>query len=113
MEGNKKLKDATLTTYKDGKVTNQITCDDGSFDLTLAYDDDFILEFSKKGYVSKKINFNTNNITSTTKNYGYKYYDFGVKLFKEKEGTDYSNFQDPVALVSYCECADKFVHKKL
>ena len=112
-EGKKPLKESTIIIYKDNKVMNQITSRDGKFELSLAYDDDFVLEFSKKGYVSKRINFNTKNITSTTIHYGYEFSQFGVLLFKDKEGTDYSNFQDPVALISYCECVDKFVHKKL
>lgn len=111
MEGNKYLKDATVILYKNDKVLNQIDSPKGSFEFTLSYDESYILEFSKKGYVSKKLEINTNNVSFTEGKYGYEY-SFGVKLFKEQEGTDYSNFEDPVASILYCECADKFVYKK-
>lgn len=113
-EGKKPLKESTIIIYKDNKVIEQIAAIDGKFDFILEYDNDFILEFSKKGYVSKKIHINTENITNLIqRKYGYAYSGFGVILFKEIEGTDYANFKDPVALISYCECADRFMHKRL
>ena len=113
MEGKKNLKDATIIVYKNNKVVTQFTPTNGKFTMQFTYDESYVLEFSKQGYVSKKLEINTNNITLAANKYGFEYSGFAVKLFKEKEGTDYSNFEDPVVLISYCECVDKFVYRKL
>lgn len=112
-EGNKKLKDATITVYKNGKVADQITSTNGKFALSLAYDQSFVLEFSKQGYVSKKLEVNTSNVTCPEQKNAYIYSGFNVRLFKEKEGTDYAHFENPVGVISYNACSNKFESKLL
>ncbi len=62
-EGKTKLEGSTITVFEDGKKSGSSkTNSSGKFGFDLKMDHQYILEFSKVGYVSKKISVNTKGI---------------------------------------------------
>ncbi|RMG81132.1 MAG: hypothetical protein D6707_05310, partial [Bacteroidetes bacterium] len=100
-EGKSKLPDAVITVYKNGSKVNSVTtADNGRFALELDLGASYILEFSKPGYVSKKISINTKGPPPEDAEYGYEY-PISVTLFKEIEGLDVSILKQPIGKIFY------------
>src|SRR5690606_4683301 len=85
-----------------GKViANHISGPKGVFEFKLNYGNDYIIAFSKDGYVTKLINVLAKNVTQDMVSIGQKDQDWTVGLFKYMEGIDYSDLDHPVGKVYF------------
>src|SRR5581483_458002 len=56
-ENDKRLPGAVVTVMEGGNTVNTINTSDGRFSLHLDPDKDYIITFSKSGYITKRISF--------------------------------------------------------
>jgi len=97
-----RLEGATVTLIQDGKTVNKtITGKNGRFDFTLDFGFDYLIEFSKAGYVAKRLSVNTKNVPAEDASFGFEFGGFQVELFKEMEGLDVSILDKPIGKVYF------------
>lgn len=99
------IEGVTITVIEDEeKKSEATTTKKGRYELNLEMNKDYTIEFSKAGYVSKRISVSTEP-TSKCKVKNWET-DIGpsVSLFKFLSGVNYSMFKNPVA---YYEFTDK------
>lgn len=77
------------------------------FSFNLERNQDYTIEVSKPGYVSRKISIST-HLPAEVKLSPVFYFEFEIDLFKEKIGMDDYYLDFPVALVSYDKKRDVF-----
>ena len=112
-EGRIRLSGAAVTLLKSGVQQDRIvTTQSGKFAFEMPLGPDYMLVFSKKGYVTKKINFITKDIPAGKAKFGFTYSGFEVGLFKETYGLDVSILQNPIGQISYDPKLDNFEHDK-
>lgn len=75
--------------------------------LKLEYGNEYLLSFSKPGYITKKIEVKTNVAVEHGKQ-GFEPYKIGVRLFKQYEGVNIVVYNQPVAIVNYQARIDAF-----
>lgn len=110
-EEKNKLDKVSITVYENEQfVTKFLTESNGKFRFQLNYDSDYILEFSKPGYISKKFNVNTKGISMEDQDFGHEYGGWNVSLIKAFEGMDLLLFDKPFAKIYYNDEKRKFVH---
>lgn len=97
-DGNKE--GSKITIEKDGKKWKSRNGDDGSDDVALEYQHDYLFSFSKPGYVTKKIFISTKVPKSALKD-GFDPYAFDITIFKQYEGVNIVMFNQPVAKIVY------------
>jgi hypothetical protein len=98
-EDGHELKNANVSLLKNNVLLTEITTDkNGSFSFTLKPENQYMLLFSKQGYVSKKIYVNTENIPSNT---SIVRSGIDVELFREIDGVDFSILNDPIGKFYY------------
>ncbi|MBL4758077.1 MAG: hypothetical protein JKY32_10765 [Rhizobiales bacterium] len=101
-EGKVKLVGATVTVYEDGNKTGSVIVNaTGKFGFDLLMDHQYIIEFSKAGYVSKKISVNTKGVPPEDAEFGFEFGGWQVLLFKKVEGLDVSILDNPVGKIFY------------
>lgn len=71
----------------------------GKFIITLEFDKEYMLSFSKKDYVTKKVFFDTK---VKEKQYVWPY-PFTIELFKMVDGLDVTALDEPVTKIAYLE----------
>ncbi len=104
---------AFIQVYQDGSLIDKITTGrNGRFDLILDYDHEYIVEVGKKGFVSKRLQFNTGSVPEDGQAWGYEYGGFVVDLFKELDGVDYSMLDEPVTKIYFDTRTQGFDHDK-
>jgi len=109
MEGSRKLDKAVITLYKNGQVDKKAkTPTTGKFTFMLLPDNDYLIEISKVGYVSKKISISTKDVPADKVKKGFPPYPIQISLFKEIEGLDVSILEQPIGKVKYDEKKDNF-----
>ncbi|MBL4658290.1 MAG: hypothetical protein JKX73_09840, partial [Flavobacteriales bacterium] len=102
LEDSKPLKRAILVLEKNGEeVQKIITAPNGKFTLILESNNDYILFFKKKGYVTKFINYNTMNVPDDKVAGLYGEFIFELELFKEMDGLNTAILDFPVFKVKY------------
>lgn len=98
-EEGRELQNVNVSLQKNKITVNEISTDEiGGFSFTLKSDNQYILVFSKSGYVSKKILVNTENVpinTSVVRS------GIDVELFKEIDGVDFSILNQPIGEFFY------------
>jgi len=98
-EEGRELQNVNVSLQKNRITVNEISTDEiGGFSFTLKSDNQYILVFSKSGYVSKKILVNTENVpinTSVVRS------GIDVELFKEIDGVDFSILNQPIGEFFY------------
>ncbi|MBL0343221.1 MAG: hypothetical protein IPP71_21600 [Bacteroidetes bacterium] len=77
------------------------------FDLDLKVGCDYILSFSKPGYITKKIALNT-NAPADRASQGFYPFNFEVNLFKQYDGVNIVVFNQPVGKISFNRLIDDF-----
>ncbi|MCB0755029.1 MAG: hypothetical protein KDB98_05510, partial [Flavobacteriales bacterium] len=98
-EGWKGLGETNLTLYKNGSVDKSFTTSsNGKFEFLFEPNATYILDVSKPGYVTKKIEFNTTVPVEMSMVWEF---DFIVELFQDQSGLDKAIFLNPVAKVHY------------
>src|SRR6185437_5975137 len=102
-ENDRKLPGAVITVYDGATVVNTDNSSDGKFDFQLDPDKDYVITFSKPGYITKRISFSTKNITADRGKYGFAPFTIEeVDIFPEIPGTDIDQIlQQPVAKINY------------
>lgn len=94
------LSQTRVVVYKDGAKERSITSGLNKFTLDLDINHDYILEFEKDGFVSKKISFNTHAPAEASAN-GFTPFDFAVSLFKQYDDINIVVFNQPVGVIRY------------
>ena len=108
-EGKSKLVGSTVTVYEDGdKFGAIVTNASGKFGFELMMDHEYIIEFSKSGYVSKKISVSTKGVPEDEAEFGFEFGGWQVGLFKNMEGLDVSILDNPVGKIFYVEADNGF-----
>ena len=77
------------------------------FDLDLKLNCDYVISFSKPGYITKKIALNT-NAPGERASQGFYPFNFEVNLFKQYDGVNIVIFNQPVGKISYNRLIDDF-----
>ncbi len=77
------------------------------FDLDLKVNCDYVISFSKPGYITKKIQLNT-SAPADRISQGFYPFNFEVNLFKQYDGVNIVVFNQPVGKISYNRLIDDF-----
>jgi tetratricopeptide (TPR) repeat protein len=108
-----KLSGVDIVVIQDGVLIEKVkTRTNGRFDLLLNFDHEYIIEANRPGFVSKRMNVNTNNVPEDEQLWGYEYGGFAIDLFKNIEGVDFSILDKPVAKIYYDPNAQNFTYDK-
>ena len=107
-EGKSRLNDAVIKVFKNGTAINEETSSNGKYSFLLDYDANYTIEYSKNGYITKRVAFNTSNVSEEEKLYEWDFPTV-VSLFKRIEGVDYSILDKPIGKV-YFEPGEGFIH---
>jgi hypothetical protein len=100
-ETNKRLAGATITIKRNGSVWKTISPpENGKFEVSLLPDADYMLEFSKPGHVTKKIQVSSKGVPPEDAKYGLEF-PLELNLFEKIEGLDVSILNQPIAKVKY------------
>ncbi|MCI5057553.1 MAG: hypothetical protein MRY83_15675 [Flavobacteriales bacterium] len=75
--------------------------ENGDFSFKLPLGSDYLIEFSREGYITKIININTKGINRSDIQKNYKFEDINVDLFQEVEDLDVSILTKPIAKIVY------------
>jgi tetratricopeptide (TPR) repeat protein len=100
-ETKKRLGGATITIKKNGTVWKTLTSpDNGKFEVSLLPDADYMIEFSKPGHVTKKIQVSSKGVPPEDAKYGLEF-PLELNLFEKIDGLDVSVLNQPIAKVKY------------
>ena len=98
-EEGHELQNANVLLLKNNIPVNEVTTDEiGGFSFTLKTDNQYMIVFSKSGYVSKKILVNTENVPTNT---SILRSGIDVELFREIDGVDFSILNQPIGEFFY------------
>jgi len=101
-EKGEQLRGAVISLYADSTLKSSITADSGEFDFTLQPDTDYMLTFTKPGYITKCISFSTKNVPAARAKLGFSPYDIEISIYKKIDGVDVNPLQQaPLAMVRY------------
>lgn len=99
-----RLEEVTVTIYEDNeKLFDTITSKKGKFEITLKMSADYIIEFSKPGYVSKSISVSTVPPDKCTVRKWSDDIGPAVSLFKYVSGVNYAVYKRPFAYFEFTE----------
>ncbi len=94
-------KEGEINLYENGQFVKSIPSDrSGRFKMDLEISKDYIFEFSKDGYVTKKISINT-EVPESFKNKAFTPIYFAVELFNQYEGVNTVVFSQPVGIIKF------------
>ncbi|MDT8413163.1 MAG: carboxypeptidase-like regulatory domain-containing protein, partial [Vicingaceae bacterium] len=97
----KRFEGVTITIKRNGAVWKTITSpSNGEFILELPPDAVYLVEFSKSGFTTKRIEFSTKNVPAEDAKYGFGF-PMEISLFEEVEGLDVSILNQPIAKVAF------------
>ncbi len=103
-----KIVGCNIVVHKNGVPAAYSKSDNqGLFSLNLELGASYMLEFSRKGYVSKKININTSD---APKEESYNMKNIAVDLFREQTAKDFSILNRPIAKIIYNVQQNAFVY---
>jgi len=101
-EKGQSLKGAIISVYNDSTLIETQTSEDGEFNLTLQPDTDYMLTFTKPGYITKCISFSTKNVPAARAKQGFTPYDIEISVYRKVQGVDANSLmQAPLAMVRY------------
>jgi hypothetical protein len=109
-DGKKRLDGAEIILYKNNKeVTKIITDKSGKANFILEPDNEYLIKFTKTGFVSKSLKMDTRNVPDSDIREGTA---FGsapvVELFQEIEGLDVSILNQPAGILVYSKATKNF-----
>ena len=101
-EGGAVMAGVKLTVKAGGtQIKTDVSDASGEFFVTLDYGKDYILEFSKSGYATKKISVKAAGVTKEQVSVGQKYSSWEVSMLHFVEGIDYSALDKPVGEIFF------------
>jgi len=104
------LDNAKITVYQNSrKLKNIESSKDGLFNFELDLNKKYSVEFSKVGYVSKKVEVNSSlpvGITGTWR------IEFSISLFQMYPGLDVSILEDPITKIKYKKQTEDFGYEE-
>lgn len=110
LDDGEKPSGVVVTVEKNGAQFKKISISEtGKFAVSITYQDEFILSFEKKGYVTKKIAIST-IVPKSILDEGYDPITFKVGMFKQYEGMNTVIFNQPVSRYKYDEKTDDFIY---
>jgi tetratricopeptide (TPR) repeat protein len=100
-ETKKRFEGVTITIKKNGTVWKTLTSESsGKFNAGLEPDGIYLIEFSKPGHVTKRIEFSTKNVPEDDAKYGFEF-PMEMNLFEKMDGLDVSILNKPIAKVAF------------
>ncbi len=100
-ETKKRFEGVTITVKRNGTVWKTLTSESsGKFQAALEPDAVYVLEFSKPGHVTKRIEFSTKNVPPDDAKYGFEF-PMEMNLFEKIDGLDVSILNKPIAKVAF------------
>ena len=100
-ETKKRMEGATITVKRNGSVFKTLSSpSDGKFQISLPPDATYVIEFSKPGHVSKRIELSTKHVPPDDAKYGFDF-PMEMNLFEEIDGLDVSVLNQPIAKVAF------------
>ena len=97
-----KLSDVTVSVLLGGKLINSlVTPANGLFSFTLNYNNDYVVQFSKDGYTTKKISVSTKGVPPADAADIFEFTGFEVALFKTIPDLDVSLLQKPIGKIYF------------
>lgn len=100
-ETNKRFEGVTITVKRNGSVWKTITSpSNGKFDLSLPPDGIYLIEFSKFGHETKRVEFSTKNVPPEDAKYGFEF-PMEMNLFEKMDGLDVSVLDKPIAKIAF------------
>lgn len=101
-EKGQKLPGAIVSVYADSTLKSTFSSTDGEFAFTLQPDTDYMIAFTKQGYITKCISFSTKNVPPARAKQGFTPYDIEISIYKKVNGVDANTLlQTPLAIVKY------------
>ena len=100
-EGLSKLRGASVTVYSGGKQYLSESAASGAFSFHLPYGQDYVIHFSKSGYVTKMIEVKAKGVERELVQTKQKFDKWEVSLFKRLDGVDYSDLDEPIGKVFF------------
>ncbi len=108
---NSKGESVTIKLYDDNRLISDYKTDKkGKFAVGAPKAKHYTLEFSKKGFVTKRVIINTRKVLATQRR--LEDFDFNVHLIEEREGVNYSILDFPIALIEYKKSIKGFDYNK-
>jgi hypothetical protein len=109
-----RLSGVQVELYENGALVNKVmTGKNGRFDLLLDFGFEYMIKISKKGFVAKKLEINTERVPAAGQDWGYEFGGFVVDLFSELDGFDYSILDKPIAKVYFDPNLDYFKYDEI
>lgn len=106
----KPLKDATVELRSGSKVIEKTTTGKaGSFEYKLAYDRTYTIYVIAEGYATQFSHISTKGLNEQDKYYDYEYAGLNCRVATQKEGVDYSMFEEPVTKLAFSSETGGFV----
>jgi tetratricopeptide (TPR) repeat protein len=96
------LEGAICTLTKGGSVVNSVTTGgNGKFSFQLDPNADFVVSFTKPGFITKRFAVSTKNVPDDRAQHGFGKWDIEVVIFEQYPGLDYSVTDKPIAKVVF------------
>ncbi|HWY97645.1 MAG TPA: hypothetical protein VNY36_01055, partial [Bacteroidia bacterium] len=87
-ENNKKLPGAVITLYANGSLLKTVVSDNGKYELNLELGVDYVITYTKPGFITKRIEFNTKNVPPDRAKNLFSDFPIDIDIFPEVPGTD-------------------------
>ncbi|HTB06043.1 MAG TPA: carboxypeptidase-like regulatory domain-containing protein, partial [Bacteroidia bacterium] len=102
-QNDKKLEGAVVTLKANGSQASQNTTDhSGTYQFVLQLDMNYVLEFTKPGYITKRISFSTYGPSPERRKNSFDDFNFDIDIFPEVPGIDLDNILiQPIGKVVY------------
>lgn len=107
---NGTIDDTYITIFENAVKKRTIAVDkSGKFSFSLNFGNDYQFEFSKEGFVTKKVSVSTFvPVEVLEQDSQFPPFKFGVSLFPTYEGLDLSIFDQPLGIIMYDKEMDQF-----
>lgn len=100
-ENKKRFEGVTINIKRNGGSWKTLTTESsGKFEASLEPNAVYVIEFTKPGHVSKRIEFSTKNVPPEDAKYGFEF-PMEMNLFEKIDGLDVSILNQPIAKVAF------------
>ena len=97
---------AQIVLEKDGRKVKTLP-GDARFEVGLDYQAVYIISFVKKGFVTKKLRFDT-HVAQGRIEFGFLPFDFTIEIFEQFDEVNMVMFNQPVGKISFSDVIDEF-----